>query len=116
MSDQELMMIEEPGKRILTITADNRLIWHDPMPVSDPAIILAATDVVANHYGLVRREFLEAAETREAELLTFIFKLRAEKKAVEDKLVIAVEALGKIEGGKYPAAARKALAELEEMK
>jgi hypothetical protein len=63
MSD-DLIIVSEPAKRIFTITADNRLIWHEPMPVADPGVILAATDVVASQYGLVRRERLEAAEAK----------------------------------------------------
>ena len=64
MTDQEFITVSEPAKASFTITADNRLIWHDPMPVADHSVILAATDVVANHYGLVRRELLEAAEAK----------------------------------------------------
>ena len=64
MTDQEFITVSEPAKASFTITADNRLIWHDPMPVADHSVILAATDVVANHYGLVRRELLDAAEAK----------------------------------------------------
>ena len=97
MTDQEFITVSEPAKASFTITADNRLIWHDPMPVADHSVILAATDVVANHYGLVRRELLEAAEAK----LT---------KAVEerDEYKSAAEICGK--------AARAMLAELEEKK
>ena len=63
MSD-DLIIVSEPARRIFTITADNRLIWHEPMPAADPVVILAATDVVASQYGLVRRERLEAAEAK----------------------------------------------------
>ena len=68
MSD-DLIIVSEPARRIFTITADNRLIWHEPMPAADPVVILAATDVVASQYGLVRRERLEAAEAKLAKVV-----------------------------------------------
>ena len=72
MTDQEFITVSEPAKASFTITADNRLIWHDPMPVADHSVILAATDVVANHYGLVRRELLEAAEAKLTKAVEFL--------------------------------------------